>query len=317
MSDAEDAAGERHLELFLDMMAAERGASANTLAAYRRDLNGLAQFLEKKGARLSTASADNLQAYMVALNQRAMAASTAARHLSSQRRFFKFLQAEGLREDDPSARLKRPRLQRPLPKFLSLDETERLIAAAHDLPQDSDKQSYDRVRAICLIEVLYATGLRVSELVSLPRRAAQGDRRMLMVRGKGGRERMVPLSAPAMRALADWRENVPETEAFLFPARSKSGHLTRQRFAQILQALAIAAGLPPARISPHVLRHAFATHLVEHGADLRTVQHMLGHADISTTQIYTHILEARKKALLQDAHPLARQDAAPGDLPKG
>ena len=312
MSDAENGAGERHLELFLDMMAAERGASTNTLAAYRRDLKGLAQFLEKKGESLSTASADNLRAYMVSLNQRDMAASTAARHLSSQRRFFKFLQAEGLREDDPSARLKRPRLQRPLPKLLSFEETERLIAAAHDLPQDSDKQAHDRLRTICLIEVLYATGLRVSELVGLPRRAAQGDRRMLMVRGKGGRERMVPLSEPAMRALAVWRALVPEAEAFLFPARGKSGHLTRQRFAQILQKLAIAAGLPPARISPHVLRHAFATHLVEHGADLRAVQHMLGHADISTTQIYTHILEERKKALLQDAHPLAV-----GDLPNG
>lgn len=312
MSDAENGAGERHLELFLDMMAAERGASANTLAAYRRDLKGLAQFLEKKGESLSTASADNLRAYMVSLNQRDMAASTAARHLSSQRRFFKFLQAEGLREDDPSVRLKRPRLQRPLPKLLSFEETERLIAAAHDLPQDSDKQAHDRLRTICLIEVLYATGLRVSELVGLPRRAAQGDRRMLMVRGKGGRERMVPLSEPAMRALAVWRALVPEAEAFLFPARGKSGHLTRQRFAQILQKLAIAAGLPPARISPHVLRHAFATHLVEHGADLRAVQHMLGHADISTTQIYTHILEERKKALLQDAHPLAV-----GDLPNG
>ena len=312
MSDSENGAGERHLELFLDMMAAERGASANTLAAYRRDLKGLAQFLEKKGESLSTASADNLRAYMVALNQRDMAASTAARHLSSQRRFFKFLQAEGLREDDPSVGLKRPRLQRPLPKLLSFEETERLIAAAHDLPQDSDKQAHDRLRTICLIEVLYATGLRVSELVGLPRRAAQGDRRMLMVRGKGGRERMVPLSEPAMRALAVWRALVPEAEAFLFPARGKSGHLTRQRFAQILQKLAIAAGLPPARISPHVLRHAFATHLVEHGADLRAVQHMLGHADISTTQIYTHILEERKKALLQDAHPLAD-----GDLPNG
>jgi len=312
MSDAENGAGERHLELFLDMMAAERGASTNTLAAYRRDLRRLAQFLERKGESLGTASADDLHAYIVALNQRDMAASTAARHLSSQRRFFKFLQAEGLREDDPSASLKRPRLQRPLPKLLSFEETERLIAAAHDLPRDSDKQAHDRLRTICLIEVLYATGLRVSELVGLPRRAARGDRRMLLVRGKGGRERMVPLSVPAIRALVAWRALVPEVEAFLFPARGKSGHLTRQRFAQILQKLAAAAGLPPARISPHVLRHAFATHLVENGADLRAVQHMLGHADISTTQIYTHILEERKKALLQDAHPLAV-----GDLPSG
>jgi integrase/recombinase XerD len=317
MSDTEGAASQHYLELFLDMMAAERGASANTLAAYRRDLDGLAQFLAKKGESLDAASADNLQAYMALLTKRDMAASTAARHLSSQRRFFKFLLAEGLREDDPSARLKRPRLQRPLPKLLSLDETERLIAAAHNLPQDSDKRVHDRLRAICLIEVLYATGLRVSELVSLPRQAAQGDRRMLMVRGKGGRERLVPLSEQALEALAAWRPHVAQGEAFLFPARSKAGHLTRQRFAQILQQLAIAAGLPPARISPHVLRHAFATHLVEHGADLRAVQHMLGHADISTTQIYTHILEARKKALLNDAHPLAIGRVSAGDLPNG
>lgn len=304
---SKDASDDLNLNLFLDMMAVERGASSNTLAAYSRDLRQVTAFLAKKGESLSGASAKNLQAYMVALNKRDMAASTAARHLSSQRRFFKFLQAEGLREDDPSAGLKRPRLQRPLPKLLSLDETERLIAAAHDLPQDSDKQVHDRLRAICLIEVLYATGLRVSELVSLPRRAAPGDRRLVMVRGKGGRERLVPLSEPAMNALADWRVHVPEGEAFLFPARGKNGHLTRQRFSQILQNLAIAAGLSPASISPHVLRHAFATHLVEHGADLRAVQHMLGHADISTTQIYTHILQERKKALLTEVHPLARE----------
>ena len=311
--------GARDLELFLDMMAAERGASVNTLAAYRRDLEQVAGFLVKKGESLRAASAENLQAYMARLTKRDMAASTAARHVSSVKQFFKFLQAEGLREDNPARQLKRPRLQRPLPKLLSFDETERLIAAAYGLPQDSDKQADNRLRAICLIEVLYATGLRVSELVSLPRRAARGERRMLIVRGKGGRERMVPLSEPALRALADWRGKVPETEAFLFPARGKSGHLTRQRFAQILQNLAVAAGLAPARISPHVLRHAFATHLLEHGADLRTVQHILGHADISTTQIYTHIMEARKKALLDEAHPLAALENLPSseDLPKG
>jgi integrase/recombinase XerD len=317
MSGTKDGSDDRDLDLFLDMMAAERGASANTLAAYRRDLQQVAAFLAKKGESLSAASAQNLHAYMAALTKRDMAASTAARHLSSQRRFFKFLQAEGVREDDPSAQLKRPRLTRPLPKLLSLDETERLIEAAHNLPQDSDKRAHDRLRAICLIEVLYATGLRVSELVSLPRRAAQGGRRMLMVRGKGGRERMVPLSEQALQALTAWRTHVPDGEAFLFPARGKAGHLTRQRFTQILEKLAIAAGLPPARISPHVLRHAFATHLVEHGADLRAVQHMLGHADISTTQIYTHILQERKKALLNDAHPLATGKLAAGDLPKG
>lgn len=311
MSDTEDGSSDRDLDLFLDMMAAERGASGNTLSAYRRDLTQLSAFLAKRGETLRQAKATTLEAYMGKLNKQQMAASTAARHLSSQRRFYKFLQSENLRDDNPALSLKRPRLSRPLPKLLSLDETERLIAAANNLPAESDKQMRDRLRAICLIEVLYATGLRVSELVSLPRRAANAQNRVLIVRGKGGRERMVPLSKPALRALEAWRISVPETEKFLFPARGKSGHLTRQRFAQILEKLAIGAGLSPARISPHVVRHAFATHLVENGADLRAVQHMLGHADISTTQIYTHVLEARKKALLNDSHPLAAHDALP------
>lgn len=303
---------DRYLELFLDMMAAERGASANTLAAYRRDLTQLGGFLKRRGETLGTATAAALEAYMTRLAKHKMAASTAARHLSSQRRFYTFLQAEGLRQDHPAERLKRPRTKRPLPKLLSPDETERLIKAAYDMPQNSPATEKARLRAICLIELLYATGLRVSELVGLPRHAANPDARVLIVRGKGGRERMVPLSDAARRALGAWRETVPTGEGFLFPARGKSGHLTRQRFAQILERLAIAAGLPPARISPHVVRHAFATHLVENGADLRAVQQMLGHADISTTQIYTHVLEERKKNLLDENHPLARQS----DLPK-
>lgn len=311
-SEAADRAPDRNLALFLDMMAAERGASANTLAAYRRDLTQLNEFLNGRGEMLSTATAASLEAYMARLANQKMAASTAARHLSSQRRFYTFLQAEGLREDHPAERLKRPRTRRPLPKLLSPDETERLIKAAYDMPQDSAGHVKARLRAICLIELLYATGLRVSELVGLPRHAANSDARVLIVRGKGGRERMVPLSDAARRALDAWRETVPAGEGYLFPARGKSGHLTRQRFAQILEALAIAAGLSPTRISPHVVRHAFATHLVENGADLRAVQQMLGHADISTTQIYTHVLEARKKTLLDENHPLARQS----DLPK-
>jgi integrase/recombinase XerD len=311
------AAGDR-LDLFLDMMAAERGASPHTLAAYRRDLQTLAQFLTARRTELEAANAADLDAYMSDLYTRGMAASTAARHLSSLKRFYKFLQAENFRADNPADKLRRPKALRPLPKLLSVAETERLIKAAYDLPQASDKQAHDRLRAICLIEVLYASGLRVSELVGLPRRAAEGDARVLTVRGKGGRERMVPLSEPAKQALAAWRVLVPEKAAYLFPAGGKSGHLSRQRFAQILQSLAVAAGLSPARVSPHVVRHAFATHLVENGADLRAVQHMLGHADISTTQIYTHVLDARKKALLEESHPLADLTALPNgkDLPK-
>jgi len=308
MNSAKPHSDDRALALFLDMMAAECGASANTLAAYRRDLTQLDAFLTRRGETLSAARADTLAAYMTHLNKQKMAASTAARHLSSQRRFYKFLQAEGLREDNPSKRLKRPRTSRPLPKLLSPQETERLIGAAYELPQQSDKQMRARVRAICLIELLYATGLRVSELVGLPRHAANAESRVLIVRGKGGRERMVPLSEPAQRALADWGAYVGDDETFLFAARGKAGHLTRQRFAQILQQLAVGAGLSPARISPHVVRHAFATHLVENGADLRAVQQMLGHADISTTQIYTHVLEARKKTLIDESHPLSHWD---------
>ena len=303
-----DKTSDRALALFLDMMAAERGAAANTLAAYRRDLTQLDVFLTQRGETLSAAEADTLAAYMTHLNKQQMAASTAARHLSSQRRFYKFLQTEGLREDNPAERLQRPRTSRPLPKLLSPQETERLIAAAYALGQESDAQIRARARAICLIELLYATGLRVSELVGLPRHAVNADSRVLIVRGKGGRDRMVPLSEPAQRALADWRAFVGDDETFLFAARGKAGHLTRQRFAQILQQLAIAAGLSPSRISPHVVRHAFATHLVENGADLRAVQQMLGHADISTTQIYTHVLEARKKTLVDESHPLSRWD---------
>ncbi len=297
------------LDLFLDMMAAERGASAHTLAAYQRDLTNLTGFLAKRKTDLETAESADLDAYMSDLNKRGMAASTAARHLSSIKHFYKFLQAEALRKDNPADKLRRPKAQRPLPKLLSVAETEGLIAAAYALPQNSDKQRHDRLRAICLIEVLYATGLRVSELVSLPARAAESDARVLMVRGKGGRERMVPLSEPAKQALVNWRGVLDDKASHLFPARGKTGHLSRQRFAQILEQLAVQSGLSPARISPHVVRHAFATHLVENGADLRAVQQMLGHADISTTQIYTHVLEERKKQLLVESHPLSKAES--------
>lgn len=303
----------RLVDLFLDMMAAERGASENTRAAYRRDLVTLRGFLSERGVDLAMAQEADLHAYMAHLNKRGLAATTAARHLSCLKHFYKFLLLEDMRTDDPTKGLVRPKSPRALPKHLSPDETERLIEAAYALPTRTEKQMRDRLRAICLIEVLYAAGLRVSELVGLPRAALDGP--LLIIRGKGGRERLVPLSDTARQAIVDWLAHVPQDSGFLFPARGTSGHMTRQRFAQILADLAGAAGLAAKRVSPHVLRHAFATHLVERGADLRAVQQMLGHADISTTQIYTHVLDERKRQLVADNHPLAKQAAKQG-LPK-
>jgi integrase/recombinase XerD len=295
---------DRAIALFLDMMSAERGASRHTRAAYGRDLENLAGFLAQHSSDVSGATEKDLSAYMGWLNEQGMAASTVARHLSSLRHFYKFLMLEEKRTDNPTDGLKRPRTQRPLP-----------IGAAQSLPQASQAAKAKRARAICLIEVLYATGLRVSELVSLPRAAMDGP--LLIVRGKGGRDRMVPLSEPARLAVADWQalqNEVEKTSRFLFPASGKSGHLTRQRFSQILDGLAGLAGLDRKRVSPHVLRHAFATHLVERGADLRAVQQMLGHADISTTQIYAHVLDERKRQLVAKGHPLAKIESLPNTL---
>lgn len=300
----------RLVALFIDMLAAERGAAINTQAAYQRDLGSLAVFLQGRKTDLSAAAADDLRAYLAELDARGLAGSSVARQVSVLKRFYKFLLLEKFRPDNPAEGLARPKAQRPLPKLLSPEETQRLIDAAYHLPQASDKQVADRLRAICLIEVLYAAGLRVSELVSLPRAVLDGP--FMVVRGKGGRERMVPLSEAAQRAMADWLAyKGTDSSPFLFPAGGKSGHLTRQRFAQILEILAIKAGIAPSRVSPHVVRHAFATHLVQGGADLRAVQHMLGHADISTTQIYTHVLDERKRQLVEDAHPLARMKGLP------
>ena len=300
----------RLVALFIDMLAAERGAAINTQAAYQRDLGSLAVFLQGRKNDLSAAAADDLRAYLAELDARGLAGSSVARQVSVLKRFYNFLLLEKFRPDNPAEGLARPKAQRPLPKLLSPEETQRLIDAAYHLPQASDKQVADRLRAICLIEVLYAAGLRVSELVSLPRAVLDGP--FMVVRGKGGRERMVPLSEAAQRAMADWLAyKGTDSSPFLFPAGGKSGHLTRQRFAQILETLAIKAGIAPSRVSPHVVRHAFATHLVQGGADLRAVQHMLGHADISTTQIYTHVLDERKRQLVEDAHPLARMKGLP------
>jgi len=294
------------------MLAAERGAARLTLAAYRNDLADLAGFLAPRGAALEAADAAALHEYMAAMTARRLAPRTLARRLSAMRQFFRFLISNEMRPDDPTAGLDPPRLGRPLPKILSESEVERLIGAAAAWPGE------EGARLRCILELLYATGLRVSELVGLPLAAAQRDPQFLLVRGKGGRERVVPLSVPARRALAAYLECrarfVPESAAasakagrWLFPSRGGDGHLTRQRCGQLLKELALAAGLDPARLSPHVLRHAFASHLVDHGADLRSVQQMLGHADIATTQIYTHVQGERLRRLVETAHPLARR----------
>ncbi len=300
------------LEAFLEMLAAERGAARLTLAAYRNDLADLAGFLAARGTALENADAAGLHDYLAAITTRLLAPRTLARRLSAMRQFFRFLVSDGTRMDDPTAGLDTPRLGRLLPKILGETEVERLIAAAASQPGE------EGARLRCLLELLYATGLRVSELISLPLAGAQRDPRFLLVRGKGGRERVVPMSGPARQALAAYLEcrsrflphgqpANPKMARWLFPSRGAAGHLTRQRCGQLLKELALAAGLDPARLSPHVLRHAFASHLLDHGADLRSVQQMLGHADIATTQIYTHVQSERLRRLVESAHPLARR----------
>lgn len=300
------------LEAFLEMLAAERGAARLTLTAYRNDLVHLSAFLADRGIALEQADTAALHDYLAAIGTRELAPRTLARRLSAMRQFFRFLVSDGVRADDPTAGLDAPRLGRPLPKILSESEIERLIAAAASWPDE------EGMRLRCILELLYATGLRVSELVGLPLAAAQRDPRFLLVRGKGGKERLVPLSAAARQTLAEYlacrgrflpdnAKGGPRTARWLFPSRGADGHLTRQRCGQLLKELALAAGLDPARLSPHVLRHAFASHLLDHGADLRSVQQMLGHADIATTQIYTHVQSERLRRLVETAHPLARR----------
>lgn len=301
----------REAQLFLEMLTAERGASRNTEAAYGADLRNLEAFLARRKQKPVTADAEALRAYFKALDFLGMTPSTAARRLSVIRQLFRFMTAERLRSDDPAAALDSPKLGRPLPKVLSRAEVDRLIEATRL------RDGEDGGRMATLFEILYATGLRVSELVTLPLSAVERDPTMLMVRGKGGKERLVPLSDPARAAIAAWlpvrASMLGEGAAsrYLFPSRGSSGHLTRQRFAQLLKEATLAAGIDPARVSPHVLRHAFASHLLEGGADLRSVQLMLGHADIATTQIYTHVLDERLRSLVQEKHPLARRRRRP------
>ncbi|HEY2541046.1 MAG TPA: site-specific tyrosine recombinase XerD [Stellaceae bacterium] len=296
-----------HLEAFLEMLAAERGAARLTIAAYRNDLGHLARFLVARKATLEAADEPSLHAYLAAAATAQLAPRSLARRISAIRQFYKFLLVDGRREDDPTVGLDTPRLGRPLPKLLSEDEITALLAAAREWPGAEGR------RVLCLVELLYATGLRISELVTLPHSAALRDPRFLLVRGKGGRERVVPLGEPARQALIVYLECrdrfIPDgqTSRCLFASRGGAGHLTRQRCGQLLKELAARAGFDPARLSPHVLRHAFASHLLDHGADLRSVQQMLGHADIATTQIYTHVLSDRLRRLVHAAHPLARR----------
>jgi len=302
----------RHLDLFLEMMGAERGAAQNTLQSYQRDLSDFLDGLKDRGKTSSSAGPEDISAFLESLDSRGLASSTCARRLSAIRQFFRFLYADGLRGDDPAANTESPKQSRSLPKILSIQEVDELLGTAERLAADaSGLQKTRALRLHCLLEVLYATGLRVSELVSLPRSAFRAGERVLTIKGKGGRERIVVLSDAASDAVAAYIEVVEPEGAFaskwLFPSRGQGGHLTRQRFAQELKAMAEKAGISAARVSPHVLRHAFASHLLERGAELRAVQQLLGHADISTTQIYTHVLEDRLRNLVHDHHPLSRK----------
>ncbi len=291
-------------ERFLEMMAAERGASPRTLDAYRRDLD---DFVARQGVDPATASTRDLRAYLQSLAGGGYSPRTQARRLSALRQFYRFLQAEGDRADNPARLLDAPRLGRPLPKYLTEDEVARLLDAAREKPGISGR------RIVALLETLYATGLRVSELVGLPFAAIARDPQVLVVTGKGRKDRAVPLTEAARAALREWRETRAQAlkgirggARWAFPGPGKTGHLTRDAFYKSLRDLAVKAGVPPAKVSPHVLRHSFASHLLAHGADLRAVQTMLGHADIATTQIYTHVLDDHLRALVQASHPLAK-----------
>ena len=313
------AASERQLTaLFLDMVAAERGGAANTLEAYSRDLDDLAGHLATCNRTILSATTADLRGYLVALADRGFAAASVARRLSAIRQLYRFLFAEGHRNDDPAAIIEGPKRGRPLPKVLSVAEVDRLIAAARQAVDAQKATGLARLRALrlmCLLELLYGTGLRVSELITLPASAARRDDDMLIVRGKGGKERLVPLNGAAKSAMREYRaalarwnhDRDPASQSKWLFASSEGGHLTRQHAARELKELAVAAGLFPEQVSPHVLRHAFASHLLHNGADLRVVQTLLGHADISTTQIYAHVLDARLKSLVRDLHPLGEQ----------
>ncbi|WP_407193649.1 site-specific tyrosine recombinase XerD [Bradyrhizobium sp. STM 3566] len=306
--------------LFLDMLAAEQGAGSNTLDAYRRDLTDFSEFLDRVGHTFADAETQVLRDYLADLDTRGFKSTSVARRLSALRHLYRFLLNERIRADDPAAILSGPKRGRGLPKVLSIADVDRMLRRAKELSEAEDASPSKRLRALrlyCLLEVLYATGLRVSELVALPRSAAKRDARMIVVRGKGNKERLVPLNQASRQAMADYlaatdaakteKKNSVAASKWLFPSFGESGHLTRQHFARDLKELAIASGLQARLVSPHVLRHAFASHLLHNGADLRIVQTLLGHTDISTTQIYTHVVEERLKSLVRDLHPLAEK----------
>jgi integrase/recombinase XerD len=306
--------GSSFVALFLDMLAAERGAGKNTLDAYARDLEDFSAFLTKRGGSVAKAETEDLRGYLQHLDAQGFKATSVARKLSAIRQLYRFLYAEGHRGGDPAAVLEGPKRAQTLPKVLAVKEVDALLGAVRSAINDAEAPKAERLRAArmtALLEVLYATGLRVSELVSLPISAARRDARFLIVRGKGDKERLVPLNDSAKTAMADYlalRKDAGAADSkWLFPSFGESGHVTRQHFARELKSLASLAGLRASRVSPHVLRHAFASHLLQNGADLRVVQTLLGHADISTTQIYTHVLEERLKSLVRDLHPLTDQ----------
>ncbi len=303
-----------HVEAFLEMMSAERGAAENTLSSYARDLEDAASFLSSRNATLAQAETEDLSAYLSHLARQGFEASSQARRLSALRQFYKFLYAENIRASDPSSVLDAPKRARPLPKTLDTGSVNKLLKLAQEEADMPGPGQLERLRMLALLELAYATGMRVSELVSLPANVLDAEGRFLLIKGKGGKERLVPLSRPAVSALKSYGDALAveqmateQESSFLFPAASKQGYLARQVFARDLKSLAARAGLKAAAISPHVLRHAFASHLLENGADLRAVQELLGHSDISTTQIYTHVMEERLHKLVQEHHPLANR----------
>lgn len=297
------------VQAFLEAQAAELDAATNTQLAYARDLSDFADWLARRGLHFADCAQSDVEAYLIACEAEGLAVATRARRLSAIKQLFRFAFEEGWRNDNPALRIKGPGKSKRLPKTLSTEDVDRLIEAAHTHGRET-------LRNGALVELLYATGMRVTELVSLPVSAARGDPRMLLVRGKGGKERLVPLSGRARLALGDWlaqrdrdedlaKKNGKAASKFLFPSRGKDGHLTRQRFFVLIRELAVVAGIDPTTVTPHTLRHAFATHLLAGGADLRAIQTMLGHADVATTEIYTHVLDERLKALVLEHHPLA------------
>ncbi len=301
------------ISAFLEARAAELGAAQNTLAAYGRDLADFSDWLGARDQGLSEAGQAEIEAYMVHLDAQGLATATRARRLSAIRQLYAFALEDRLREDNPAARIRGPGRDRRLPKTLSEEDVDRLLLAA----RRSGRGAMEQARNTCLMELLYATGMRVSELVSLPVAAARGDPDLLLIRGKGGKERLVPLSRPSRAALAEWltlRERAEEAaraegrpaSPFLFPSRGKAGHMTRNWFYLFIKDLAVDSGVNPKAVTPHTLRHAFATHLLANGADLRAIQTLLGHADVATTEIYTHVLDERLRQLVEDHHPLAR-----------